>query len=376
MGVNKKKLVVIGAGYAGINLIDKLKNVDELEITLINKCAFHLHQTDIHKYISGQSEFSDVAFDLNEYAKKSDIEFIASEAKDVLLNKSEILLADNKKIAYDYLVIATGANSFFPKQIRNIDEYAQDIKEVDILNENREKFLELIGSKKQNKNIAIVGGGLSGVEIALEFAHVLEQRGIREDECRVSLVEQCDNVLPNMDEFLVDETAKRCDELNVKRYHGSFVNEVSDNTILLSDGNKVSFDMVIFVIGVSSKKLISSDLVDINVKNQFVVDEYLRLENYKDVFAIGDVAQTRDENGNYTLPTAQIAKLQANLTAKNIKNILVGKELIPNNLKTKGVMIDLSKNKTVGLLQGLKVKGMVAHSLKRFVSSRHKKLFV
>jgi len=374
--MNKKKLVVIGAGYAGINLIDKLKDTKDLEVILINKHSYHLHQTDIHKYISGQSEFDEVAFNLDEYSKKNRVKFILAEVKDVSLDDKMVILPDDSKVIYDYLVIATGSNSFFPKQIKNIDEYAQDIKEIDVLNQNREKFLKLLKSKKQNKNVAIVGGGLSGVEIALEFANVLRDKGISEDECKISLVEQFENVLPNMDSFLVNETAKSCNELNVKRYHGAFVDEVKDNTISLSNNTKIPFDMIVFVIGVTSQKLISSDLVEVNIKNQFIVDEYLRLHHYKDVFAIGDVAQIKDENGNYTLPTAQIAKLQANLTAKNIKNTMQNKPLISNKLKTKGIMIDLSKKRTIGLLQGLKVKGLVAYSLKRFVSKRHKKLFL
>ena len=371
----KKRVLVIGAGYAGITLVNKLKDEESLEITLINESSYHLHQTDIHKYISGKKEFEDIAFDLYEYAKINSINFIKARVEDILFDKKEVLFENEGTRKYDYLVIAIGSKSFFPKQIENINEYAQDIKNINILKKKKEEFLKLVASNKTNKNIAIIGGGLSGVEIALEFAQVLKEKNINEDECKVSLIEQFPQILPNMNSFLVDKTTARCDELNIKRYHDAFVSKVENDKLYLSDGNEIEFDMSLFLIGVSSEELIKDEKVKTNIKNQFVVDEFLRLENHKNVFVIGDICETKDKNGNYNLPTAQMAKLQAGLTSKNILNTIQNKSLIKNKLETKGVMIDLAKNKAVGLVQGLKIKGCLAYFLKRFVSNNHTNIF-
>lgn len=370
----KKKLVIIGAGYAGINIVNKLANNSDIEITLINKTAYHLHQTDIHKYISGQSPFEEVAYDLKKFASNKNINFIEATVKDIDFDNKKVI-ANDKEIEYDYLTIATGSVSFFPRQIKNIEEYAQDIKDITILKEQREKFLNVINSKEKNKNIAIVGGGLSGVEIALEFAQVLKEKNIKEDECTISIIEQLPTVLPNMDPFLVDNTIKACNDLNIKQYHGAFVNEVKDDIVYLSDGRKIPFNMILLVIGVTSEKLVPEEKMEVNIKNQFIVDDYLRLENHKEVFVVGDIAQTKDKKGNYVLPTAQMAKLHAILTAKNIENSIKGKELLKNDCETKGIMVDLANKNTVGLLMGLKVKGFIAHFLKRFVSNQHTGLF-
>ena len=370
----KKNLVIIGAGYAGINIVNKLSNNSNIEITLINKTAYHLHQIDIHKYISGESEFEEVAFDLNEYSKNKNINFIEALVTNINFENKKVLL-NEKEIAYDYLIIATGSVSFFPKQIKNIEAYAQDIKDIKVLKEQREKFLNIINSKEKNKNIAVIGGGLSGVEIALEFAQVLKEKNISEDECKISLIEQLPTVLPNLNPFLVDNTKNACDSLNIKRYHGSFVSEVKDDTIFLSDSTQIPFNMILFVIGVSSEKLVEDENTEINIKNQFIVDEYLRLKNHKEVFVVGDIAQTKDKNDNYVLPTAQMAKLHALLTAKNIENTIENKTLIKNTCETKGIMVDLANKNAVGLVMGLKVKGFIAYILKRFVSNQHIKIF-
>jgi NADH dehydrogenase len=133
--------------------------------------------------------------------------------------------------------------------------------------------------------------------------------------------------------------------------------------------------MVLFLIGVSSEKLSKDESAQINVKNQFVVDEYLRLINHEEVFVMGDVAETKDKNRNYVLPTAQIAKLHANIVAQNLLNSIEGNLLIKNKSQTKGVMVDLADKNTVGIVLGIKVKGFIAYFLKRYISKRHTKIF-
>lgn len=371
----KKHLVVLGAGYAGMSLVHKLDEYKDIKITLINKDKYHLHQTDIHKYIADAKSFDEVAFDLEEYSRKKGVNFFEDEVLDVNFDEKKVVLNKHEEVEYDYLVIATGSVSFFPKQIQNIQEYAKDIKEINVLNEYKNEFFDLIKDKRKNKNVAIVGAGLSGVEIALEFASVLKEKNISQDECKISLVEQYHDILPFMDEYLVETTRKKCDNLNIQRHHGKFVTKVEDKNIILEDDEKIPFDMIIFLIGVTSQKLVSSSKVELNVKNQFVVDEYLKVKGLDNVFAIGDIAQTIDKDGNFVLPTAQIAKLQADLTSKNIINEITDKELIKNNLSTKGVMVDLSNKDAVGLVLGFKIKGLVAYLMKRFVSNNHTKIF-
>lgn len=373
---SKKKLVIIGGGYSGINLIKELKKYDVFDITLINKAKNHIHQTDIHKYLNAELNLGEISFSLEEFSKRNGVNFLCEEVSDIDFKNQKIKVSsDLEDIDYDYLTIASGSASFFPRQIKNIEEYAVEIKDQENLIKYQQEFLKLCGDKRKGKNIAIIGGGLSGVEIALEFAQRLQRQNIKDDELSISLVEQCDTILPNNDPFLIDTVTKTCDDLKIKRFHGSFVNEIRDNKIFLSNDSEIDFDMIVVVIGVSCNKITSDEEIQINVKNQMIVDEYLRIPQYKNVFVVGDMAETKDDNGNYNPPTAQLARLHAQLTAKNLLHSVQNTALTKNDLKTKGVMIDLAGKSAVGLIFNYKVKGMIAYYLKRFVSNIHTKLF-
>jgi NADH dehydrogenase len=372
--LTKKKLVIIGAGYGGIEVIKNLSN-SFFEITLINDKEKHVHQTDIHKYVSTNINDESIYFDIGNFCKKKGINFLCAKVDNIRFYE-KVICYGNKEINYDYLVIATGSKSFFPRQIENIAQYSKDIKDITNLEYYRNEFIKLTKNPNKNKNIAIIGGGLSGVEIALEFAEKLKKLNIPKDELRISLIEQFPTILPNSDTRLIENTTHTCDELEIDRYHGNFVNKLENNSIYLSDSSKIDFDMVIINIGVICEKFFDESSVELNAKNQIVVDEYLRIPNHKSVFVIGDIAQTKDKEGKYNLPTAQIAKQQGKLTATNLVKTIQNEILDKNNVENKGVLIDLSGKSAIGLINDTQIKGLMAFLLKRFVSYLHKKSFV
>lgn len=99
------------------------------------------------------------------------------------------------------MVIATGAVSIFPKQITNILEYTKDIKNIDNIDYYRNKFQKMIHSNPKNKNIVIVGGGVSGVQIACEYAYNIKKNGLDQTNIKVTIIEGMDTILPGMDSF-------------------------------------------------------------------------------------------------------------------------------------------------------------------------------
>lgn len=372
---SNKHLVILGGGYGGTTLIHSLKGIKGLDITLINQTPFHIVQTEIHRFLGGSSSEDEIYFNLEKFSKKHGVEFICDKAIYIDEKESYIKCKSEKIVTFDFLVIATGSVSLFPHQIQNINEYSKDIKISEHLRNFQKEFEELLSSKDTNKNIAIVGGGLTGTEIALEYASRLERLGICNSTCNVSLIEQQPTLLPGASDELIVQSQKACDNANIKRYHGAFVTKIEDKKIYLSDDTSIPFSMIILTIGVVSEQLHFKNQVAKSTRNQFIVNQNLQVGEHEHIFAIGDVAYLEDEDGHMVLPTAQNAKQQAKTLAKSIGNLLKDGKIKAYKYKHKGTLVDLSQNLATGDAFGIQFHGKHAYSLKRTVNAMHTRIF-
>ncbi len=207
----KKRIIVVGGGYAGISLLHALKKQKNLELILIDKSQTHFLQTHLHKYLSGYYDKNDITFNHEKYCNKNDIEFINDEVASINYNKKYVLTRQSHILHYDYVVVATGSRSFFPKQIENVIEYTKDIKDIDNLDYYRDRFLKLLNNKPENSHIVVVGGGISGLQIACEYAQTIKVKGLHVNNIQVTIIEGLETILPGMDSFLIKAAQKRCE---------------------------------------------------------------------------------------------------------------------------------------------------------------------
>ncbi len=378
MEIVKKRVIIIGGGYAGVSLIHKLKNYNNLEILLIDKSQQHLLQTHIHKYLSGYYTESDITFNHEKYCKQNGVEFICGEVISINYENNYIITRDNQLHNYDYVVVATGSISIFPRQIENIIEYTKDIKDINNLNYYRNKFLKILESNPLNKSLVVVGGGVSGLQIACEYAYTIQKKGFSKDNIQITIIEGMDTLLPGMDQFLINKAHERCKELDINVITKLFASKILEEKILLSNGAEVRYDMLIFVIGAIGNSILNIDRkIEQNQKNQIIVDEYYRVSPYKNAFAIGDIVQANDVKSKlYQAPTAQGARMQAEFIADNIINEIKDKPLIKNNISNKGILIDLGgPNCAVGRLFNFNISGKLALWFKKLIYSLHSKKF-
>lgn len=364
-------LVIIGGGYAGTTLVFQLARTKNLRITLIDASAVHLAQAKLHRYLAGDLRFEDVAYDLGQFCAHYGAEFLQERVTRVDSNAKEVH-TENQTLSYDYLVVATGCTSFFPRQIENIHAHTIDVKCSHDLKEAKKRTEALFQDKTREHTIAIIGGGLSGAEIALEFA----QKAKHFPHMHIALVEQKPTPLPGMDAHLIDATAKACEALHVKRYHGAFVTGVGEKALHLNDGREVSFSLALFVIGVSPNIPLFSPSLPLNSQGLVEVDTYCRVQGLETVFALGDIACSYDAKGNQNSPTAQVAKQQAKQVAKTLKALLVKRPLPrAKSVVNKGVLVDLGGKNAVGLSFGIPLSGKTAYLLKRVVCRLHTRIF-
>ena len=361
-------VLIVGGGYGGTALLYNLRKLNsKLKISLIDKEKYHLSQTRLHRYLAGEITFDNTAFSLENFCKKYNSSFINDEVLSVDFENNKIKIKD-KEIHYKYLVLAFGSKTFFPKQIKGIKDYAKDIKNIKNSKEYREKFLDIL--KEGKKSISIIGGGLSGVEIAFEYAYVAKKKNVH---LEVNILEASNTLLYGADKFLIEETNKRAKELGINVYTNDSITEVKKDLLIFKSGKELKYDMLIFVGGISSNTIEVPKDTKLNIKNQFITDEFYRV--YPNAFILGDILELKVEENKYLPPTAQLAKKCSMSIAKNIIALEENKGLRPFKAKLKGTIVALGGDRAVAKLLGVNIKSSLAKYAKKMTYIIHNKIF-
>ncbi len=372
-----KRVVIAGGGYGGLRAIEKLIGTHELELVLIDANNYHFLQTEIYGYIAGTKDIDEIAIDLGLWCRgfKRRVIFI----KDRILGlepQNRVLILENRKIEYDYLIIATGAKTRFPDSIKGLREYCYGIKQLGRSFKFRHRFESVIKRKLEGErekiNIVVIGAGLSGVEVAAEMGYMLKRYekmlGERAEDIEITLVDACKTILPGLHPYLIESASKRLEELGVKVKCSAFICSIDKKEIHLKDGGKIGYSFTIFTGGIAA----NSDFVPENFgKNdigQLIVRPSLNIENHEEIFAIGDVAQIEDLQGHILPPTAQIAEKSAEYVAKYIRNDLKGIRTNPFRAKMDGMFIALGGRYGTAELFGCRFSGVGAYYMKRLIT--------
>jgi NADH dehydrogenase len=376
----KYKVVVIGGGYGGLRAIEFLAKNPSIDVTLIDKNPYHYLQTEAYGYIAGRFDINEIAIDLSKwcdgFAKK--VRFIYEEAITIdEINKNVKTLSH--EINFDYLIIATGAQTNFFSFIKGLRENSYGVKNLMRAYNFRKEFENLIYKKLQNEvdakeiNLAIGGAGLSGVEVAAEMAHVIESYsktlGERAKDIKIYLIDASPTILPGMSSFIIKNTEQRLLDLNVKILTNAFITSVDSEYIYFKDEERLSYHFMIFTGGIKASQLNSNIQGKVNKIDQLIADKHLNISNSKNIFAIGDCVEIRDKHNNLLPPTAQSAEKSAEYVANAIIQKIDGKDVPPFDASMSGIFVALGGKYAVGeLFSIIKVKGYKAYLLKKAIT--------
>lgn len=375
-----KNVVIIGGGYGGLRAIEHLAKYKDLEITLIDKNPYHYLQTEAYGYIAGRFDMHDVVIDLQDWCSGfgNSVHFICDKALDVDF-EAKYVKTSNESIAYDYLIIATGAKTNFFSFISGLREHSYGVKSLHRAHNFRVEFEDLIYKKLQDQdnnediNLAIGGAGLSGVEVAAEMANIIHTYsktvGQRAKNIKIYLIDASKTILPGMSQFLVKNTEKRLESLGVHILTDTFIDKLDDSYIYFKNSEKLHYHFMIFTGGIKASDLNEKIDVQKNRISQFIPNKELNIGGMQSVFAIGDCVEIRDANGEILPPTAQTAERSAEYVAEVIRNRVDNKEVKPFNASVLGVFIALGGRWAAGELFGvIRVKGYLAYLLKKAIT--------
>lgn len=376
------KVVIVGGGYGGLRAVEKLVKQKDIEIVLIDKNPYHYLQTEAYGYIAGNFDICDITVDIKSWCEgfSKDIHFIQDECIGIDTT-ARTIQTTMQTMSYDELILATGALTNFPSFIKGLEEYSHGVKVLSRAYEFKTQFEEIIYQKVKNSdheefNIVIGGAGLSGVEIAAEMAYISQKFitsiGIKKGNIHIYLIEAYNSILNGMDSYIVQNTMERLENLGVKVMTNSFIDSVSKNAVHLKTGQNIPFDFMIFTGGIRAIGV--NDILDVkkNRLNQFIVDEYLHIEGFNDVYAIGDCAEIRNLKGEILPPTSQIAEQCASVVAKNILKKLDNQPLNKYDGKMDGMFVALGGEYAVGtMFDVIKMKGYLAYLMKKFITKSY-----
>ncbi len=374
----KKRVVVVGGGFAGLELVNRFKKSD-FQVVLIDQNNFHQFLPLIYQVASAGLEPSSISFPFRKlFHNRKDFYFRMAEVRGVNAER-KILQTSIGKLHYDYLILAAGSvSNFFGN--KSIEEKAIPMKTMQealglrsTLLSNFERALTCATQEERDEllNIVIVGGGATGVEIAgalsemKRFVFPKDYPDMSPDLLNIHLVEASSRLLGGMSEKSSANAAKYLQKMGVHIMLNTRLEEYENNTAKLSDGSSISTRSLIWVSGVSASPIKYIDGDHLGRGKRIIVNEYNAVKGLQDVFCIGDqciqMTDSKYPNGHPQL--AQVAIQQARNLAENIKHKESNKGLIPFKYKDYGSMATVGRKKAVADLGKCNVGGWTAWAM-------------
>ena len=378
--IDKPRIVIIGAGFAGLVLAKKLAK-SNFQIVLLDRNNFHQFQPLFYQVAMSGLEPSAICFPLRKVFQNSKNVFIRVCEVQSILPESKQIQTDNGLVNYDYLVLAMGAkNSYFGNTV--LEEKTLSLKSVaeaiamrnQILSDYENSLLEHDINKRQELlDIVIVGAGPTGVELAGALAelrnHVLPKDYPELDlkEMDIHLVQSRERILDGMNPNLCDKALNDLKNLGVQVHLKKRVVDIQDNQVILSTGEKLIAKKVIWAAGVTAATIPGFDETVIHSSKRYIVDSYLRLKSYQDIYALGDVAFIEEQGGHPQV--APVAIQQANYLARCFKSSDFNNKLPSKKFEyfDKGSMATIGRHKAVAEFKKLKFTGVFAWFMWLFV---------
>jgi NADH dehydrogenase len=375
------KIVIIGAGFGGITIAKSLKN-KPVEVLLIDQHNYHNFQPLMYQIATGGLEPDSIAYPVRRiFRDQKNISF--------RMAKVEKFNAENQNlhtsigdIAYDYLVIATGStNNFF--NFEPVKNKLLTLKSIpDALNmrsyiyQNLEKALANQKEESIDRlmNVAIVGGGPAGIELAgalSEMKHYVLPKDFPDldfTKLQIHLYEMAPALLSAMSKQASDKTLIYLKKLGIQVYLNAKVESYDGEILKVADGKDFETDTVIWTAGVKAAGIEGIPEDSIIGGGRILVDEFNAVKNIKNVFAIGDVAACVTKENPKGLPMlAPVAQQQAKTLTGNLIKLVNNKPMKPFSYFNKGVMATIGRNKAVVDLPGWRFQGTFAWLVWMFI---------
>jgi NADH:ubiquinone reductase (H+-translocating) len=381
---NAKKIIVVGGGFAGLELVKRLGNSADYQIILVDGNNYNFFPPLIYQVSTGFMEPSAISYPFRKILRKfKNARFRLGSLEKVVPEENKIILS-NGELEYDILVMATGTetnyfgneniekNSLPMKTISN----ALSLRNVILTRLDRATRIQDPEKRKKHLTFVIAGAGPTGVELSGILAEMKASIIIKDypelkkkDLGEISLIDGQESVLAVMSKKAQEYTSKKLSELGVNLILNTMVKDFYDETVYLSNGDEIQSKNLIWAAGVSAKTFEGFSKDCIGAGKRLKTNQFNRVDGYENIYALGDCALVLGCE-NYPEGHPQLAQ-PALQQAKNLADNLKKKDQNwkPFKYTDKGSLAIIGRNKAVLDFPGQKnsLKGFTAWLIWIFV---------
>ncbi|MGM9966045.1 NAD(P)/FAD-dependent oxidoreductase [uncultured Rummeliibacillus sp.] len=341
-----KRLVLLGGGYGNMRILLRLlpnNFPEDVQITLVDRAPFHSLKTEFYALAAGTTPEKDIRV---KFPENNRLSAVYGEIERIDLENKIVLLEDGKKVEYDDLVIGLGCEDNY----HNVPGAAEYTYSIQTMAKSRITYNALAGLPS-GSTVAIVGAGLSGIELASELR---ESRA----DLKIKLFDRGPRILKDFPERLSKYVKKWFDSHDVEVIAKSNITKVEDK-ILYNHEEKIEVDAVVWTAGIQPVKVARDTGLELN-RGRIEVTQYMNVPSDESVYVVGDCAASQFG------PSAQLAEEQAEHIVKVLK-LRWSNQPLPEKMpeiKLKGFMGALGKKQGFVYLADTTVTGRIARLMK------------
>jgi len=390
---NKKKIVILGGGFAGVECARQLEsefgNNSEIELVMISEDNFLLFTPMLPQVASGMIETRHIVLPIRTICQKT--KFYEGRIKNIdpfgkLINLWGTGDKRSVSIHYDFLVVALGSETNF-FGMADVEKNAYTMKTLNDAVVLRNRIIDMLEQaenetnpilRKSFLNFVVAGGGFAGIETAGELMDlILDARkhypNIHKDDLKVIVIEALPMILPGFNEKLAEFAKQKLIERGIDIKLQTAITSFDGNEVttkLLDQNPKDSVDeskvdsiitkTLIWTAGVTPVNTIKRSMLKTD-RGKVIINDYLEVQDFPGVFAIGDCALfLNPETKRPYPPTAQIAEAQAKTAAKNLTALIKNSEKEKFEYHSKGQMAIIGKRSGIATFLGMNISGFWA----------------
>lgn len=384
-----KKIVVLGAGYAGLKTVVALQKKlrDEVKIVIVNRNPYHYETTRLPEIVTGANSYTKISFAITDVLRSSMSTLIVDEAEKIDFKNKQVELKNHAPLSYDYLVLGLGfvLETF---GIQGAKEYALPMYNVQTAEAIRDHVYAQMKKYRETKNpkdlkIVICGAGFQAIEVGTALAEnrprYTKMAGCDPAQITIKMIDGSPRLLPMFDDKQMKYACSLIKNSNVEIIHPARVKQVEADAVYYKmnseseedEAHKLDAGTIIWMMGFNGNPVIVQSGFK-ERRGRILVDEHLTVPENNDIYALGDVSNVMVPGKKWPWPnTAQLALSMANYAAKDIAARVNGQSRpTPYAYHDLGVVVAIGNTHAAAYAMGHNYRGYLASALKKIIADK------